>query len=497
VWLHAVESREAFVNTAILDAMQEASDWLEIVCCPSCHARLRRAASERLECSECAAAYPVFDGIPWLYRDVAGSRAQWAAKLQKFRAELLADRAELDSALHATDLLPATRDRLERQKLGLERLGQQIFGLLELFGFAHSEAGGSLPKDRIPSGQHITSYLETVYRDWCWGGEEIRETLEKIEPLLGTVGTADEGGRLLVLGGGAGRFSDEIARRMQRAQVVQLDLNPLLTRIGSLVSRGESVELTEQARFPLGLDHVSVDQRLARSETPLRLSSETDPEDGNRDAPLPLPSPVHFMLGDAFAPPFAPRSFDVLVTPWFVDILPESFRKVSRRLGSLLVEGGRWVSFGPLSFESLGMEDRLTGEEMRQALEEAGFEVEHTAIERVAYLHSPHGMPRRNEEIFVFAAMRRAVRSFDEDYSFYPEWMTDGTRPVPVSPGFEEMRAMRTFDLEILKCIDGRASIEEIVGILSKRYGLEPDRCRNSVNRFFSKMIEGDAAKGR
>ena len=50
----------------------------------------------------------------------------------------------------------------------------------------------------------------------------------------------------------------------------------------------------------------------------------------------------------------------------------------------------------------------------------------------------------------------------------------------------------RTFDVEILKCIDGRASIEDIVVILSSRYGLAPDRCRNTVNRFFGRLIEGD-----
>ena len=57
---------------------------------------------------------------------------------------------------------------------------------------------------------------------------------------------------------------------------------------------------------------------------------------------------------------------------------------------------------------------------------------------------------------------------------------------------FERQRAERTFDLEILKCIDGRASIEDIVETLSRRYGLEPDRCRNTVDRFFSRTIEAD-----
>ncbi len=444
----------------------------EILCCPACKGDLLQPDRDRLECSACEASYPVYDEIPWLYRDVAGSRAQWAAKLQLFRSELLAEHAELEEALGITDLLPATRARLTRHKAGLERMGQQVFGLLEVFAFAHSEAGGALPKDRIPSQQHVSSYLETVFRDWCWGEAEIQQTREMLEGLMGDAG---QGGHVLVLGGGGGRLSYELARRPGSGAVVQLDLNPLLTRIGRQVARGQTIELTEIPRFAAGLEHVAVDQQL---KAPDAVEDE-DPV-------------AHFLLGDVFAAPFREACFDLLVTPWFVDILPESFRLVARRLGAMLAPGGRWLSFGPLSFESLDPDERFLPEEMLEALEEAGFTLEHSALERVDYLHSPHGMQRRGEEIFVFAAQRGALRRVEEEYSFYPDWMTDARQAIPVLPEFEQLRAERTFDVEILKCIDGRASIEDIVVILSNRYGLAPDRCRNTVNRFFGKLIEGE-----
>ena len=95
------------------------------------------------------------------------------------------------------------------------------------------------------------------------------------------------------------------------------------------------------------------------------------------------------------------------------------------------------------------------------------------------------------EEIFVFSATLRERRPIEDDFAFYPEWMTDGTQAIPNSPAFEQMRAERTFDVEILKCIDGRASIEDIVVALSSRFGLEPDRCRNIINRFFTRSVEG------
>lgn len=452
--------------------MPEIPSLPEAARCPRCGVALRAVEPDRIDCSGCGAAYPVFDGIPWLFRDVAGSRAQWAAKLQRYREEVLRERDAIDEARREAGALPATGDRLERQRAAVEQLGRQVFGLLEPFAFAHSEAGGGLPRDRIPSRQHVTSYLETVFRDWSWGGDEIRETLELAGPRLGE---PEGAGHLLVLGGGAGRLAYELALPGRWSSVVQLDLNPLLTRVGAAVSRGDSITLTEIPRLPIGLEHVAVDQTLVRPGG--------DPG-----------TPLHFLLGDAFAPPFAPESFDALVTPWFVDILPESFRGVARRLGRLLAPGARWISFGPLSFESVPAADRFTPEEMVEALAEAGFRVEESGLHEVGYLHSPHGMARRSEQVFLFHATRGDAVAAPEEFALYPGWMTDASQSVPALPVFESLRNERIFDVEILRCIDGRTSIDGIVRALAERYELEPDRCRNAVNRFFSRLVEDDPA---
>ena len=442
--------------------------------CPGCGDNLGADSASRLDCAGCSSTYPVFDGIPWLYRDVASSRAQWAGKLQLLRDELTSEMASLDGLLARDDLMATTAERIARLRAGTERLGTRIFELLAPFAFASSEVEERLPRDRIPSKQHFSSYLETVYRDWCWGEGEIEAARELIEPLLG----GGPGQRhALVLGGGAGRLSYEIARLGSWGSVVQLDINPLLTRIGALLARGENVGLTEIPRLPLGLEHVAVDQTLS-------------PPPGRPDGPL------HFLLGDAFAPPFEAGSFDLLVTPWFVDILPESFDRLARRLSRLLAPGGRWINFGPLSFESLPLSERFTPEEMVEALAGAGMVVESSELRRVAYLHSPHGMSRRHEEIFVFAATRGQEVERAPDFTFYPEWMTRPGASVPALPDFEAMRNDRVFDLEILGLIDGRRSIDEIVSTLSQRYSLAEDRCRNAVHRFFSKWFEAESDPG-
>jgi uncharacterized protein YbaR (Trm112 family) len=144
--------------------MPASSDFVELVRCPACGASAS-AGEASLDCTSCGAVYPIHAGIPWLYRDVAGSRAQWAAKLQRFRTELLADLDELEAALAREDLVDSTRERLARQRAGLERFGEQVMTLLAPFAFEHGEAGAVLPADRIPSAQHVTSYLDTAYRN--------------------------------------------------------------------------------------------------------------------------------------------------------------------------------------------------------------------------------------------------------------------------------------------------------------------------------------------
>ncbi|MHA7838870.1 MAG: PqqD family peptide modification chaperone [bacterium] len=455
--------------------MRRSSSLPESLRCPRCGAAFVEGAADRLDCGGCGASHPVFDGLPWLYRDVASSRSQWASKLQRLRDEILAELAELDGLLARGVELESTRERLAGLRAGTERLGRQIFALLEPFGFAASEVNAGLPRDRIPSRQHLSSYLETVFRDWSWGEPEVQAALGLLDPLLGG---APAGRDALVIGGGAGRLAYELSRLGEWGSVVQLDINPLLTRVGACLARGQSLTLTEIPRLPMGLEHVAVDQHLERPS----------------DAPR---SPLHHLIGDLFTPPFAAGSFDLLVTPWLVDILPESFDRVARRLNALIAPGGSWISFGPLSFESLPLEARFTREEMEEALEAAGMEVETSELQRVPHLHSPHGMPRRSEEILVFRAIRREPAALDEPFSFYPSWMTDPSESVPALPRFEQMRRDRVFEGEILGCIDGRTSIRDIVDRLSERYSLPRDRCENAVNRFFSRIHEEEDARSQ
>ena len=162
---------------AMLEAMT--SSWIpDFVRCPACFASMGDAAGDRLECSasDCGALYPVYAGVPWLFRDVDGSRSQWADKLSLFRQEIAEERAGYETAQEAAVDLDSVRTRLARQAEGLGRLEAQVLELLSPFELAAANRPEGLPSDRIPSAQHVTSCLETAFRDWCWGEAEIDET---------------------------------------------------------------------------------------------------------------------------------------------------------------------------------------------------------------------------------------------------------------------------------------------------------------------------------
>lgn len=440
----------------------------DLVRCSKCGDGLTQDSEEILSCTGCSAKYPLYAGIPWLYRDAASSRSQWADKWQQLEVSTGNDVEQLQEALRAPDLMISTQRRIESLIEGKRKLTVQIRSLLEPFELTKVEAATRLPRDRIPSKQHFSSYLDTIFRDWAWGEEEVGESVALLASLLD--GQA-RNGNVLVLGGGAGRLSDELARLGQWENVVQLDINPLLTRVAALLSAGEQVSLTEIPYPPAGLKSVSVDQALR------------NPNSGSK-------APLHFLLGDVFTPPFAADSFDVLVTPWFVDILPEDFRGLSRRLNRLLRPDGLWINFGPLSFESLPLSARYTKDEVEDALSESGMTLVSSDYRRMPYLHSPHSMHKRSEEILVFSATKKENAAAGAGFSYYPRWMSDPTRSIPLLSTWQQIHSQRVFDVEILSLIDGQASIQDIIKRLSIKYSLPADRCRNVVNRFFSTIFE-------
>src|SRR4029079_9655816 len=64
----------------------------------------------------------------------------------------------------------------------------------------------------------------------------------------------------------------------------------------------------------------------------------------------PITDRFHFLICDGVQPPLTSQTFDTVVTPWFIDIVPADLRNFITEVYRLLKPGGRWINFGPLRY---------------------------------------------------------------------------------------------------------------------------------------------------
>ena len=137
-------------------------------------------------------------------------------------------------------------------------------------------------------------------------------------------------GRVLVLGAGACRLAYDLHQRPQPSVTAALDFNPFFLLAARRNLAGPPLELYE---FPIAPRSIADHAQLRVHAAP--------------KAPAAGFMPV---LADASAPPFGAGQFDLVLTPWFIDVAGEPATQVARRVNALLNPGGLWVNHGSLDF---------------------------------------------------------------------------------------------------------------------------------------------------
>ncbi len=97
----------------------------------------------------------------------------------------------------------------------------------------------------LPVSQGLTTYYPNLHRDWCWGDEENRASLEAVVASLPATGAP---ARLLVLGAGACRLAYDLHQRLRPSLTVALDFNPFFLLAAARILAGPPLELYE---FPI------------------------------------------------------------------------------------------------------------------------------------------------------------------------------------------------------------------------------------------------------
>jgi len=177
--------------------MQTPAKLTDLLCCPRCGGPLAQAErqaepqaqAERAigwSCGRCKGGYPVFGRIPCLVDDPALWRTLWLRRFDDYSSGIEARLRTLQQESEQPDLLPRTRQRLQRIAAGFAAQLEAIDSLLEPI-----QAGADLlPSAAIPSRPEpgapaaILECYEHVFRDWVLGAGECAETLAFLMPLV-------------------------------------------------------------------------------------------------------------------------------------------------------------------------------------------------------------------------------------------------------------------------------------------------------------------------
>ncbi|MDQ1303893.1 MAG: hypothetical protein QG595_1876, partial [Pseudomonadota bacterium] len=300
---------------------------------------------------------------------------------------------------------------------------------------------------------------------WGWGDEENEATLRLVGGALPGREAVDS---LLVLGSGAGRLAYDLHQEYAIGLTLALDFNPLLTLVARRAVAGEVTELWE---FPLA-PRTLADNAVLRELV----------------APEPVREGFQLILGDALRPPLTAGSFDVIVTPWFVDILPEDFRILAARINTLLKSGGRWICFGSLCFGQPLASQRYSLEEALAIVMDSGFGEPDVREDDIPYMCSPASRHGRMENVLTIVADKERSVALPPRHRALPDWLINGTQPVPLLPAFE-LQAMTTRIYSfIMGMIDGRRSIRDMAKLLVDQRLMSRDEAEPAVRTFLIKM---------
>jgi hypothetical protein len=276
-----------------------------------------------------------------------------------------------------------------------------------------------------------------------------------------------------VLGAGAGRLGYDLHARTSAAATVVLDFNPFLLLLARAITSGEAVRLYEFPRAPKSLADSAVLRTLA-AERPSRAG-------------------LHYVLADAQQPPFPPASFDTVITPWLIDILPEPFETLCRRVNSLLHSGGRWINFGSLDFHVGDPSLQHSAEECAEIVATSGFDAPALRNSTLPYLTSPASRHGRLEQVLCWSAPKRDDAPRPVPPPLLPSWLSGGREPVPLLEVFRLQAPATRIRGYILSLIDGRRSLNEIVAIFDQQKLMTHDEAEATIRSLLIRMIQSSA----
>jgi uncharacterized protein YbaR (Trm112 family) len=438
--------------------------------CPRCDKTPLTVKDGSYRCEACKIDFPEIDGIPWLFAEPQAALGEWRGRLHFALQTLARDTASVDAELAGGDLRQLTRRRLERYRKALDSHRRKLRKLLEpldVQSLSGSHESYLALRTRLPVDQGLNTYYANVHRDWAWGEDENKTSLQQLRSVLHD---SAELGNVLVLGAGACRLAYDLHMTDGVATTTALDFNPLLLLIAKAVTSGKSLKMYEFPIAPKTLEDDAVLRTLG--------------------APGAVRDGFYLVAGDALRPPFAAQSFDTVVTPWLIDIVTEDLPVFAARMNRLLKPDGRWINFGSLAFSHPERARRYSPEETKAIVSEAGFSDPFVSEQTIPYMCSPASRHGRRERVFTFSAYREREIDPAPRHRALPDWIVTGAEPVPLLPAFRSQAMTTQIYAFIMSLIDGKRSLKEMAVLLEKQRLMTRDEGESAIRSFLTRMYD-------
>jgi uncharacterized protein YbaR (Trm112 family) len=442
---------------------------LDLLICPQCKGSLDLQLSS-CSCKECRQSYPVLDSIPWLFSNPRASLGEWKEQFKLLLFSIDREVEDIKSDLKLPDLMTSTLRRLRKQlqaKVEQRKLISELLAPLSISETGNFEISTTM-KVKLPRSQTLLGYFGNIHRDWCWDDVENKEGFQCIQDLIADSFSL---GKLLVTGAGSSRLLYDVAEFYRPALTVGVDINPLLFLAAKRILKGKTVRLYEFPVAPKDIDSFSA---LRKHHAPEKSSSQ-----------------IELIFADVMDMPFKDSSFDTVITPWIIDIIPESPDTFFPKINQVLRIGGHWLNFGSLVYDYKSPSKDYSQEEVLEIAERSGFEIVKHFCRKIPYLQSPISNHGRVEGVFCLSAKK--VRNLEQKtapFKTIPSWISDSYLAIPELPEYQSLRSIYNVHLEVLTHIDGQTSIVEIAKIFSAKYHLSFEEAHDSIVKYLCKTFQ-------
>ncbi len=414
--------------------------------------------------------YPLLGSIPWLLPYPTSAIDHWIGKQTELNAYFKQRIAKLQEQQKKKNLSAITRQRLSSLEKALLHNQKTIDSCLLPLTQQNSNTQTEI-NDKIPAHQSLTLYMRNLFRDWCWQSNENQDSLNILQKILPQSWSPK---KFLTLGCGSSRLPVDLHQKFSLPCSIAVDFNPLLIFFAQQMLENKKIKLYELPVAPIELNQVAIENELKNPYSQIKN--------------------FHLLFADALHLPFKDKSFDSLLTPWFIDIVPIPFESLAQRVNRVLEPSGEWINFGPLGFMFSDETECLSFEEIQETLTAQGFRLEKYSIDLVPYLESPNSTQKRFEKVLSFRALK--IHDCEEKkFQYLPDWLLNHNLAVPLDSHVQELQVKAKVNADIIFSIDGKKSINDLANLMSSHYKMDLALARTTIVTYLNKFYESQVRR--